>query len=107
MSQISQQLIDNIETSILSNKLMPKDSDNLPTISFRDYEEAKIGWNIMKEAYKNDYFLFASNSQGMTSYGFYKANNGDIYIIEAFVGEIQKIYIPSKKWDCLKNLIKD
>jgi hypothetical protein len=43
----------------------------------------------------------------MYSYGFYKANNGKIYIIEAWDNNITKVYIPSKKWDCLTNIICD
>ena len=105
MSKLSQQLIDITEQAILSNKLMPKDTDKLPAISYRDYEDAESAWNIIKNNEKNYYLQFASNGAGMCSYGFYKANNGKIYIIEAWVNEITKVYIPSKKWDCLKNVM--
>jgi len=104
MSRFSQQMIDITEEAI-SEKLMPKDTDNVPAISYRDYEDAESGWNIITNAEKNYYIQFASNAFGMCSYGFYKANNGEIYIIEAWVNEITKVFIPSKKWNCLQNVI--
>jgi hypothetical protein len=102
-TKFSQQLIDITEDAILSDKLMSKDTDNVPAISYRDYEDAETGWNIITNSEKNHYIQFASNGYGMESYGFYKANNGKIYIIQAWVNEISKVYIPSKNWDCLKN----
>ena len=107
MTKFSQQLIDITEQAILSDKLMAKDTNNLPAISYRDYEDAESGWNIIKNSEKNYYIQFASDGAGMCSYGFYKANNGKIYIIQAWVNNITKVYIPSKKWDCLKNIIYD
>jgi hypothetical protein len=105
MSKLSQNLIDIVEEAILSNKIMEMDTDNVPAISYRDYEDAETGWNIIKNSENNFYKQFASNGFGMSSYGFYKANNGNIYIIEAWVNELTKIYIPSKKWDCLQKFI--
>jgi len=43
----------------------------------------------------------------MTSYGFYKANDGQIYIIEALINEIRKIYFATNKIHCLSHIIKD
>jgi hypothetical protein len=106
MLKFSQQMIDITEEAI-SNKLMPKDTDKLPAISYRDYEDAEIGWNIIKNAEKNCYIQFASNGAGISSYGFYKANNGEIYIIEAWANEITRVYIPSKDWHCLQDLINN
>ena len=104
MSKFSQQMIDITEQAI-SEKLMPKDTENVPAISYRDYEDAESGWNMITNAEKNYYIQFASNGFGYQSYGFYKANDGEIYIIEAWMNEITKGYIPSKKWDCLQNVI--
>ena len=101
-TKFSQQLIDITEKAILSGT-----SDSVPAISYRDYEEAETGWNIIKNSEKNHYIQFASNGFGYQSYGFYKANNGKIYIIAAWMNEISKVYIPSKKWDCLQNVIND
>ena len=46
----------------------------------------------------------------MTSYGFYKANNGKIYIIEAFLNEINQVYntkfmkdILHEDFECIEN----
>ena len=103
-TKFSQQLIDITEEAIISHI---NNTDNLPAISYRDYEEAENGWNIIKNSEKNHYIQFASNGYGCQSYGFYKANNGKIYIIEAYMNEITKVYIPSKKWDCLQNIITD
>lgn len=105
MSKFSQVLIDITEEAITSDKLMPKDTDNLPAISCRDYEDAKSAWNIINNSDKNYYLQFGYNAGGMTSYGFYKANNGKIYIIEAWINNITKVYIPSNKWDFLENII--
>ena len=105
-TKFSQKLIDITEEAILS-KLMPKETDKIPAISYRDYEDAENGWNLIKNSENNHYIQFASNGFGMSSYGFYKANNGEIYIIEAWVNEITRVYIPSKRWDCLQNVIKN
>jgi hypothetical protein len=92
-TKFSQQLIDITEEAIISHI---NNTDNLPAISYRDYEEAENGWNIIKNSEKNHYIQFASNGYGCQSYGFYKANNGIIYIIEAYMNEITNVYIPSK-----------
>jgi hypothetical protein len=101
-TKFSQQLIDITEEAILSHT-----TDNVPAISYSDYEGAENGWNIIKNSEKNNYIQFASNAFGFQSYGFYKANNGKIYIIRAYMNEISNVYIPSKKWDCLHNVIND
>ena len=86
---------------------MPKDTDRIPSISYQYYEDAESGWNTIKNSENNYYIQFASNGSGMSSYGFYKANNGEMYIIEAWVNNITRVYIPSKRWDCLQNVITD
>lgn len=107
MSKFSEEMINITEAAIMSDKLVSKDYDNLPAISCSDYDTAETGWKTINNSDKNYYLQFASNAGGFTSYGFYKANNGEIYIIEAWVNMITKVYIPSKKWDCLKNIISD
>ena len=107
MSKCSQKMIDSCEAAILSDKLMPKDYDNLPAISYSDYKSTKVGWKFINEADKNYYMQFASNASGFTSYGFYKANDGKIYIIEAYINEISRIYTPTKMWCGLEELVKD
>lgn len=108
MTKLSQHLIDITEEAILSDKLISKDYEDLPAISYRDYQDAEYGWNLINKSDKNCYIQFASNGSGYTSYGFYKANDEKIYIIEeSAIYGIQRIYIPTKKWDCLEKLIKD
>lgn len=107
MSKFSEELINITEAAIISDKLVPKDCDNVPAISCSDYYTAETGWKIINKCDKNYYLQFGSNAGGFTSYGFYKANNGQIYIIEAWVNEIKKVYVPTKNWDCLTNFILD
>lgn len=106
MIYVSKEYIDLVETAILSNKLVPYGLDQ-PNISLKYYENAEIEWNIIKNADINSYSQFASNACGLISYGFYKATNSKIYIIEAFLNEITYVYIASKNIDCLKDLIND
>ena len=103
-TKFSQKLIDITEEAVQNDI---NTTDHLPQISYRDYDEAENGWNIIKNSEKNHYIQFASNGFGYQSYGFYKANNEKIYIIEAWMNNITKVYIPSKKWDCLQNVITD
>jgi hypothetical protein len=103
MSKLSQELIDQAENAISSNLLVPKDSEFLPSISYKDYDSAVESWNIIRSAEPNTYIQFASNAAGMTSYGFYKATNGQIYVVEAFVQVINRVYYPTNKFDCLKD----
>ena len=104
MSRLDEELITKVEEAIQSDMLC---SENEICISCRYYQDAAETWKLIKNSEKNSYKYFASEGNGMTSYGFYKANNGEIYIIEAWVNMITKVYIPSKKWDCLKNIISD
>lgn len=103
-TKFSQKRIDITEEAVQNDI---NTTDHLPQISYRDYNDAENGWNIIKNSEKNHYIQFASNGSGYQSYGFYKANNEKIYIIEAWMNNITKVYIPSKKWDCLQNVITD
>ena len=107
MSTLSEEYIIAAEQAILSDILVPKTSLVVPSISCQYYDEAEEAWKFIQNSQKNSYRQFASNALGMSSYGFYKANNGQIYIIEAWINEIRNVYIPSKNIDCLKNLIND
>jgi hypothetical protein len=101
---LSEEYINAAEQAILSDKLVPKDTST-PSISYQYYDDAENEWKLIQNDNINSYRQFASNGMGMTSYGFYKANNGKIYIIEAFLNKISKIYLPSKRIDCLRNII--
>jgi hypothetical protein len=93
-TKFSQQLIDITEKAILYGT-----TDSVPAISYRDYEEAETGWNIIKNSEKNHYIQFASNGFGYQSYGFYKANNGKIYIIGKDNFPIRYEYSPLNNFD--------
>lgn len=107
MSKLSEELIVITEEAILSDMLVPKDDNTEPSISYQYYDDAEEAWNLIKNSEKNYYIQFASNGAGMTSYGFYKANDGQIYIIEAWINEIRKIYFATNKIHCLSHVIKD
>lgn len=109
MSRLSPEFIEAAEKAILSDMLVPEGSIVVPSISCQYYNYAIEMWNdITKEEMPlNTYFQFASNAMGMQSYGYYKANNGRIYIIEAFINEIRKVYIPSNSIECLTDLLNN
>lgn len=106
MTNLSKKYIDKIEDAILSKKLIADGLDQ-PNISFKYYENAEIEWNYIKNADVNSYSQFASNGCGMIQYGYYKAKNGKIYIIETFLNEIVQVYVASKNIDCLKDIINE
>lgn len=99
-SSLSEYNIDLAEKAILSTKLV---NDISPCISCRDYELAHKSWKLINKTDTpcTSYILFASNAFGFTSFGFYKAKNGNVYIIEAYINEIQKIYIPNENMSFL------
>ena len=109
MSRLSPEFIEAAEQALLSDVLVPEESNNVPSISCQYYDYAIEMWNdINKEDVPlNTYLQFASNAMGMRSYGYYKANNGKIYIIEAFMNEITDIYVPSNKIECLTKTLNN
>jgi len=104
MSRLNEELIITAEEAILSDLLR---SENEICISCRYYKYAAETWKLIKNSEKNSYEYFASESNGMTSYGFYKANNGQIYIIEARMNDITSVYLASKNISFLKRVIND
>ncbi len=106
-STLSEQSINLAEKAIQSDKLILEDSNIQPSISYQYYNTAEEAWKLItgENVPINSYILFASNSYGYISYGFYKSNNNNIYIIEAYLNNISKVYVASKKIDCLTNLI--
>lgn len=109
MSVLNTKLIELIEQEILSGKLITDCNDDNLSISYKYYERAESKWKLItqEDAPIHSYHLFAENAYGMTSYGFYKAKNGKIYIIVAYIDNITQIYIPSKKCHFLQNLIDE
>lgn len=105
--KLSEKFIELSEEAILSDKLVDEDTFLKPCISYKDYDSVEDGWNWInqEDVLVTSYTLVASNAYGYTSYGFYKAKSGKIYMIQAYLNDIQHIFVPSKNIDCLKNLI--
>ena len=99
--QLCEKNIKLVESFIQSHE--PSKSD-YPAISYRDQDNAIEYFNeISKEETPiTSYYLFASNSMGMTSYGYYKSKEGKIFIIEAFMQEVVGYYNVDSDWYFLK-----
>ena len=92
MSILSKTFIDHLEREILSGAILGKENEFMPSFSIRDSNSILPNYEIIKKSPINSYLQIASNCMGMTTYGFYKANDEKIYIIVAFINEITKIY---------------
>lgn len=101
-NKLSQENINIVENAIISDKLQSIENNYNLSISFRDYDFAKIGYKefIKQTTPKTSYFIFGGNAYGMQSYGLYKSKDGNIYIIDSFLGEIKRVFIPNKNIDC-------
>jgi len=95
------------EQAIKSDKLCPIENNHMLSISFKDYYLAELAYKEMiKDTRQNtSYFIFGGNSYGMQAFGFYKSIDGKIYIIDSWMGNIQRVFIPDKNIDCLKHII--
>lgn len=105
--KLSEKFIEMAENAILSDKLIDENNELTPCISLQYYDDVEEGWNWINQENISitSYILFASNAYGYTSYGFYKAKSGKIYIIQAYLNDILRVFVPSKNIDCLKNII--
>jgi hypothetical protein len=90
MSVLSERNIELAEKFILENSVKIIGA----SLSICDIENGKICFEQIKNMPPTSYTLFGSNAYGMTSYGFYKAKNEQIYIIEAFCNNINAYYDP-------------
>ena len=105
--KLSQRHVAEAEKAILSDI---NTSDSFPincSISLEDYECLREKWILIQDDEINSYHQFASNANGTQSFGFYKANNGQFYIIEAFINDIRKVYSVTKNCHFIRDLIKD
>jgi hypothetical protein len=95
------------EEAIRSDKLYPIENNHMLSISCQDYYLAELGYKEMiKETTQNtSYFIFGGNACGMQAFGLYKSREGKIYIIDSWLGEIQRVFIPDKNIDCFKHII--
>ena len=106
-NNLTQRNIELAEDAICSDILQTIDNNHILSISCRDYELAQLGYKeIIKDTTPNmSYFIFGGNAFGMQSYGLYKSREGKIYIIDSFMENIQRVFIPDKNIDCFKNII--
>lgn len=104
---LSKNNIDRAENAINSDKLQPIENNYKLSISYQYYDDAEIGYKEMiKESTPvTSYFRFAGNGYGYQSYGFYKAKNGNVYILDTSMEHINGVFIPDKNIDCFKNII--
>jgi hypothetical protein len=90
LTQLNSNYIQMAEDAIANHKF--SNIDNL-CISCHHYTNAKDAYTIIKTATKNSYIRFAENAMGMRAYGYYKANDENIYIIDSFMNNIEAVYV--------------
>ena len=106
LDNLSERNIERAEEAI-KQKLNPIDKNYILSISNQYYDNAKICYKRMIKLTTpvTSYVRFAANGYGYQSYGFYKAKNGNVYIIDTFMEDINGVYIPNKNIDFLRNII--
>ena len=97
--QISESNIELLE-QFIENNTARDDRDSLPAISERDRDDAVSDWKTINDPNTpvTTYLQFASNCQGMSSYGFYKSRNGSIFMVSAFCDKITSYHIVPADW---------
>ena len=95
---LSNNHIELIEQFIASNS--PSDNDSLPAISERDKDDVISDWKTINDPNtpETTYLQFASNAQGMSSFGFYKSRNGSIFMVSAFCNKITCYHTVPADW---------
>ena len=63
-----------------------------PSLSLNDMEYAQTIYDKIKKMPITSYIQFGCTAYGMSSYGFYKAKNNEIYIIKAYMNTITTYY---------------
>jgi hypothetical protein len=90
LTQLNRNYIQMAEDAIANHKF--SDINDL-CISCHHYTNVKDAYTIIKTATKNSYIRFAENAMGMRAYGYYKANDENIYIIDSFMNNIEAVYV--------------
>jgi hypothetical protein len=90
LTQLNSNYIQMAEDAIANHKF--SDINDL-CISYHHYTNARDAYTIIKTATKNSYIRFAENAMGMRAYGYYKANDENIYIIDSFMNNIEAVYV--------------
>jgi hypothetical protein len=105
LNQANINIVEEVIANANNDKFITNDNTKFPSISYQYYDEANYAYDLMKTAPINSYELFASNGMGYQSYGFYKASNEQIYIIEANLNTLAYVYeMGSKFTDMLLSL---
>jgi len=107
MSSLTEENINTIEKFIEENSSSLEDPNYEPSISMQYFDNVIECWKYIQEAPETYYFQFASNAMGMSSFGFYKAKSGTIYIVEAFMNNIQHVCVPSNRMYFMQGLVKE
>lgn len=103
-SQLSNENTERVEKAI--KELLVIDGEE-PSISMQYFDDVVTYWNKIQKTPQTHYFQFASNAMGMTSYGFYKAKDNCVYIVEAFMNNITRVYTPTNKMFFMQGLVKE
>lgn len=98
--KLSSTLIESVEKFIKNNICI----QDYPAISLHNSDQILEYWiNISKEDTPLEtYIQFSENAFGMVSYGFYKARNNKIYILNAYCNKLQCYYNVDNKWEMLQ-----
>lgn len=98
---LSEENIQLLENFIATNQ--PLSSNFLPCISEKFREDAIRDWKSINdpETLPTTYLQFADSANGMTSYGFYKTRDGQIFLITAFCCKLTSYYNLDNNWHIL------
>lgn len=98
---LSEENIELLENFIATNN--PNSSDFLPCISEKFRDDAIRDWESINdnETLPTTYLQFADSANGMTSYGFYKTRDGQIFLITAFCCKLTSYHNVTPTWHIL------
>ena len=96
MTDLSEENIEYLEEFIKLHNPLPE----TPCPSDSDMAKAKRMWDKISncETPITSYYQFGSNSFGMISYGFYKSRSNKIYMIVAYINEVQSCHPVDSNW---------
>lgn len=98
---LSQSNIELLENFIATNE--PYSSDLLPAISECYRNDAINDWKTINDPNTpvTSYLQFASAALGMTSYAFYKTQDGRVFLVTSWCSDLTCYYHVNSKWHIL------
>jgi hypothetical protein len=98
---LSQSNIELLENFIATNE--PYSSDLLPAISECYRNDAINDWNTINDPNTpvTSYLQFASAALGMTSYAFYKTQDGRVFLVTSWCSDLTCYYHVNSNWHIL------